>query len=317
MFKKNLPALVALFGAIFIINLTAIAQETESAPNSAITEASLPAGALRILPASVPSEIDQGLKKIVAAGDGKIVQGDSEVLAWTGANYKKGSAANLMQQVQSNLLAKGWTYEVGERNDDITVFSVLRDTPKRQGILGFFAATDDAMILAWTEILPAGAKRAIENNFETEKIAQSPTHRRGGSGEIVGTWTNGGMSLLLERNTVTGATTPLNGSTFKYVFTAGGNFEAIGLIQSTVYGCTTSLFNDKRGKYEINGSQITLVPNKNFWRNTYSCSPQSNKERDYVLERETIEWRTKTDEYGKSYICLANAKGESCYRRAQ
>ncbi|MBA3715654.1 MAG: hypothetical protein H0W76_24940 [Pyrinomonadaceae bacterium] len=81
MFKKNLPALVALFGAIFIINLTAIAQETESAPNSAITEASLPAGALRILPASVPSEIDQGLKKIVAAGDGKIVQGDSEVLA--------------------------------------------------------------------------------------------------------------------------------------------------------------------------------------------------------------------------------------------
>ncbi len=317
MFKKSLPALLALFGAIFIFSLTAMAQETESAPNSSITEARLPAGALRILPASVPSEINQGLQKIVAAADGKIVQGESEVLAWAGGNYTKGNAANLIQQVQSNLQAKGWTYEAGERNDAITIFSVLRDTPKQQGVLGFYAATDDAMILAWTEILPAGAKRAVENNFDTEKIAQSPTHTSGGSGEIVGTWTNGGMSLLQERNTVAGSTTPLNGSTFKYVFTADGNFEAIGLMQSTVFGCTTSLFNDKRGKYELNGSRITLIPSKNFWRNSYSCSPQSNKERDYVLERETLEWRTKTDEYGKSHICLANAKGESCYRRAQ
>ncbi len=102
-----------------------------------------------------------------------------------------------------------------------------------------------------------------------------------------------------------------------FFLTADGRFEFIGLMQSTVYGCTTSLFNDKRGKYEINGSNITFIPSKNFWRNTYSCSPATNKERDYVLERETYEFRTKTDEYGKTLVCLANAKGESCYRRAE
>ena len=120
--------------------------------------------------------------------------------------------------------------------------------------------------------------------------------------------------MLIERNTVTGSTKTRNGSTFKYVFTADNSFEFIGMIQSTMYGCTTTLFYDKRGRVEINGSQLTLVPSKNFWRQQNSCAPNSTKERDYTLERETYGWRTKTDEYGKPFICLANAKGESCYR---
>ena len=86
-------------------------------------------------------------------------------------------------------------------------------------------------------------------------------------------------------------------------------------MNSTVYGCTTSLFNDKRGRYEISGSTITLIPSKNFWRKQNSCAPNSNSEQNYKLDRETFQLSTKTDEYGKSLICLADAKGEACYRR--
>ena len=125
------------------------------------------------------------------------------------------------------------------------------------------------------------------------------------------------MSLLQERNTVTNSVTPSNGTRIKYVFTADGRFEHVGLLQSTVYGCTTTLFNDKRGTYEINGSSITLIPSKNFWRQQNTCAPNSTKERDYTLDRETLTWRMKTDEYGKVFICLANAKGETCHRREQ
>ena len=135
--------------------------------------------------------------------------------------------------------------------------------------------------------------------------------------ELVGEWHNGRISMLQERNTVTGSTTPGNGSTFTYKFSADGRFEFVGLMQSTMYGCTTRLFNQKAGKVEVEGSQITFIPGKNFWRNTYSCSPQSNKERNYVLDRETYQWRTTTDEYGKEFVCLANAKGETCFRREE
>ena len=316
MFKRNPLFLFVLFGFISIFNFTASAQETESAANSALTEARLPSGAVRILPQSVPAEINQGLEKIVAAGEGKIVQGDSEVLAWTGAGYKKSNAANLMKQIQSNLQAKGWTYEVGEKNDEVTVFSALRETPKKRGVLGFYAMTDDAMVLAWTEILPAGSsKNSVENNSPTERVKQSPVQNQSNTRSIVGEWHNGSVSMMQDKNLVTGQTTASNGSTMTYKFFADGRFEYIGYIKSTMYGCTTDLFNDKRGKYEISGSSITFIPSKNYWKNTYSCSPSSNKERDYVLDRETYEFRTKTDEYGKTLICLANAKGESCYRR--
>jgi len=133
--------------------------------------------------------------------------------------------------------------------------------------------------------------------------------------DIVGTWQTGGMSMTGERNTVTGSTTPSNGNTQKYVFGADGRFSFVGYLQSTQYGCATALFNDKQGKYSIEGSTLTLIPSKNFWRQTYSCSPASNKERNYTLERETYDVSTKTDDYGKAFICLANEKGETCYRK--
>lgn len=134
--------------------------------------------------------------------------------------------------------------------------------------------------------------------------------------DLVGIWRTGGMSMTADRNTVTGATTPSNGNTMKYEFRSDGRFTFVGYLQSTMYGCTTALFNDMQGRYEFDGTSITLIPSKNFWRNTYSCSPSSNKERNYKLDRQSYGVRTKTDEYGKFFICLANDKGETCYRRS-
>src|SRR5687768_1673697 len=135
--------------------------------------------------------------------------------------------------------------------------------------------------------------------------------------EIVGEWHNGNVSMMEEKNLTTGQTAASNGSTFAYKFSADGSFEFIGYIKSTMYGCTTDLFNDKRGTVEIEGDRITLIPSKNYWKNTYSCSPKSNKERDYVLERETFKLRIATDQNGGEFICLANAKGETCYRKEE
>jgi hypothetical protein len=319
MLKKNLLSLFVLFTAIFIFDAAAQAQETKVAASSNLTNVSLPANGQRVLPASVPVEITQTLEKIVAAGNGKVRQGDTEVLVWAGANYKRANAPAIINRLTGTLKADGWTYEVGGSEEGVTVFSALKDGEQRRAVVGFHGATDDALVLAWTEILSPGNKtETVGNDSGSEQIESSPAAKSGGNtggGDIIGIWRNGGMSMIGERNTVTGSTTPSNGSTFKYVFTADGRFEFIGMMQSTMYGCTTSLFNDKRGRYEINGTKLTLVPSKNFWRQQNSCAPNSTKERDYTLERETLEFRTKTDEYGKLFICLANAKGETCYRR--
>ncbi|CAA9420088.1 MAG: hypothetical protein AVDCRST_MAG74-2902 [uncultured Pyrinomonadaceae bacterium] len=292
-------------------------EEAESAVSSRLVDVSLPGGAQRILPGRVPAEVKQTLEKMVAAVGEKARQGETEVLVWAGASYKKANAPTIVYRLTDTLKVDGWQYEVAGEESGVTIFSLVKDKGGRRAVMGFYGATDDALVFAWTEILPAAKQTETVQNNRTNRIEDAPVAKSGASNDIVGTWTNGNVSTLQEKNLTTGAIASRGGSTFKYVFTADGRFEFIGLMQSTVYGCTTSLFNDKRGKYEINGSNITFIPSKNFWRNTYSCSPASNKERDYVLERETYEFRTKTDEYGKTLVCLANAKGESCYRREE
>ncbi|HEV2707553.1 MAG TPA: hypothetical protein VGV59_16670 [Pyrinomonadaceae bacterium] len=271
------------------------------------------------MPASVPAEINDALKKIIESGEGKIVQGESEVLAWADASYRKADAAKLIRQLQGNLEAANWIYEVGGKEGDLTVFSVVQETPTRRLLLGFYVPTDEALLVAWTEALPAASSTSSVNGQTRPAQATETKPAQGSSSslQVVGTWTNGSISLLQERNTITGATTPSNGSTFKYVFTTDGRFEFVGLMQSTMYGCTTSLFNQKAGRFETDGKSITLIPSKNFWRQQNSCAPNSTKERDYTLERETFQLRTKTDEHGKAFICLTSAKGETCYRREE
>jgi hypothetical protein len=299
------------FGAtlLFLFTISAVhaQDETDPATQSNLTGVPLPTGARRVREQHIPAEINQSLEKLLAAGEGNLRPGNAEVLAWSGAGYKKAKASSLLTQLQSNLQAQGWTYETSVKEGEVTVFSAVKPHPSRRAVLGFYVPTDDALVIAWTEVLSA-------NN--AAQPTGKPAQRASGNA-LLGTWQTGGMSMMADRNRITGATTPSNGNTMKYVFLPNGQFEMIGMLQSTMYGCTTTLFNDKRGSYVINGSTVTLTPHKNYWRQQHSCAPNSNKERNYTLTPETLQWRTKSDEYGKAYICLANDKGESCYRRAE
>src|ERR1044072_2413633 len=318
MFEKPLRASLALLSSVLFLAAPVWAQETVAAASSAVTQEQLPAGAERVSESSVPAEISSALKKIVEAGGGKIVQGDSEVLAWSGAGYRREEASGLLRQLQGNLRAKGWTYEEAGREGEVTVFSVARETPTRRAVLGCYVPTDEALLVASTEVHAAGAGQV--NNDDAQNRASSRGPERGAVNDVnwlVGSWGTGGVSLIGEPKTVAGATTPSNGWTFKYVFTADGRFEFVGLLQSTMYGCTTTLFNDKKGRFETDGSTLTLIPSRNFWRQQNGCAPNSTKERAHTLERETFRLRAKTDEYGKQFVCLSNEKGETCYRRAE
>lgn len=319
MFEKTLRASLALLSSVLFLAAPAWAQETVAAASSSVTQAQLPAGAERVLESSVPAEVNSALRKIVEAGGGKIVQGEREVLAWSGAGYSKADAPNLVRQLQGSLRAKGWTYEEAGKEGEVTVFSVARETPTRRAVLGFYVPTDEALLVAWTEVHAADAGQANGDAARAPRAAARGPERGDGNAAswLAGTWGTGGMSMMADRNTVTGATTPSNGSTFKYVFTSDGRFEFVGLLQSTMYGCTTTLFNDKKGRFETDGETLTLIPSRNFWRQQNGCAPNSTKEREYTLERETFRLRTKTDEYGKQFVCLANDKGETCYRRAE
>lgn len=316
---------LAILCAALLLTGSARAQEAELAANSNLTSASLPSGAARINEASVPSSVKEILSKFVAAGAGKIRQGDSEVLAWAGGTYKKSDAPRMMQQLQNTLQTNGWTYEIAGQDEKVVIFNLIKTDPTRRVIVGFFIPADEALVLAWTELLPinssapvvasSNANGAVANNasFPVSSNAGATSIPR----ELIGKWDTGNVSTALQyRDTVTGSTTPGRGSYHSYEFRPDGSFHVIGMLQSTVYNCTTTMFNEKAGRAEVNGSTITFIPTKNFWKKTNNCAPNSNMERDYTLEKETFQWQTKQDEYGAQLICLANNNmGERCFRR--
>lgn len=287
------------------------ADGTEPASSSTLTAVSLPANARRILPQNVPGEVQQTLEKFIAAGNGKIRQGETEVLVWAGANYKKANASRIVYLLTDTLKGGGWKYEAAGQEDGVTVFSLLKESGHRRVLIGFYGANDDALVFACTELLAAETAAS-----KTEPTQPHTSGRASGNGiphELIGTWDNGSVSMLQRKDTITGATTPGRSSYFSYSFAADGTFQFTGLMQTTNYSCTTTLFNDKAGRVRFTSNTVTFTPTKNYWKNT-SCVASQNSEKNHTLAEETYQWRTKTDEYGKRLICLSNDKGESCYR---
>lgn len=128
--------------------------------------------------------------------------------------------------------------------------------------------------------------------------------------ELVGKWFSGSVSLLQDVDKVTGVIRTASGSSIGYEINSDGTFQYIGLIKSTMYNCTTSLFNHKKGKFKIQGSKITFTPSKDYWRTDYSCSPNSNKEQNKALKDETYTYAIKTDDRGVEHLALTGEDGK-------
>ena len=132
--------------------------------------------------------------------------------------------------------------------------------------------------------------------------------------QLVGSWHTGRISLLQYQDRITGSTTPANGSTFSYKFKSDGTFEFAGLMNSTMYSCTTTLFNYKEGVARVEGDELKLIPSKDDWKNQFSCYPSKNTEKEGKMEEETYTWEIKQDG-DRKMLCLTSSSGESCFQR--
>ena len=135
------------------------------------------------------------------------------------------------------------------------------------------------------------------------------------SSEITGSWKNGSVGSIQYQNRVTGSTKPGRGSLFWYKFLPDGNYEFVGYMEVTMYNCTTTLFNEIKGRYTVNGTTINLEPSRDYWKNTNSCAASSNKETTKTPTKKSLEYVVKNDEYGNELLCVTDGTAETCYRK--
>lgn len=330
---KQLYALAFCLGALW--NSMAMAQsgDTEAATESQLLQIMLPANAQRVLPQSVPTEITQTLAKVTAAGNGKFRRGASEVLVWGGDSYQKANASRIVNRLTGSLKTAGWQYSVEGEEGGVTVFTALKESPHR-AVVGLYGATDEALIFAAMEILPdkgngngvgngEGEQHQTEADSQTEQqqpVTVKPARTSSGGDSILGEWSNGYSSVVGYTPTVGPPSfTPSKSRVWTYNFHPNGTYEFSGLMQITLAGCTTTYFQDKRGRYTINGNQVTLTLTKNLWRKGESCAASGNMEKEGEHTPETYTFSVSRNENGKEQVCL-DSGGEGglvCYERAK
>lgn len=137
----------------------------------------------------------------------------------------------------------------------------------------------------------------------------------GQSNGLIGSWKNGSVGTISYQNRITRATKPGRGSVFTYKFNANGSYEFVGYMETTMYNCTTTLFNQITGSYSVNGSTISLNPSRDFWKSTNSCAASGNKQQTKAPIRKSLEFQIKNDDYGSQLLCLTEGASETCYKR--
>ena len=136
----------------------------------------------------------------------------------------------------------------------------------------------------------------------------------GGGASLVGAWRSSEIGMIGYQNSVTGATRPGRGTTMQYRFLPGGRYEYNGYLETTVYNCTTTLFNPAAGTHRVEGDRLTLTPKTSKWQQRNNCASSMNKELPGKLDPETYTFRF-SNEAGGRRLCLTGAKGgEVCYR---
>lgn len=321
MLKEALAKLLIIFSAILILGASARAQETVAAAESHLLQVMIPANAQRVAPESVPAAINEMFDKVAAAGEGKLRRGDSEVLLWAGESYRKANAPKIMSRLTGAIQDAGWRYSVEGVDNGVTVFTAMRERPRR-AVMGFYGVTDEALIVAATELLPNGGDGASAGREGQEEAGAEPARpvKNSGDASVAGVWYDGYDSLRIRRTPENNPGAPSTGGRshyFEYKFHPDGTFEHVSIMQMTTYSCTTTYFNDKRGRYTIDGDRLTLTPSKNFWRQQYSCSPSSNKEINHKLDPEVVTFRIKRNDRGRQALCFdsGGGNGEACYEK--
>jgi hypothetical protein len=312
-------------------------EETEPARNSSLIGTSLPAGAQRVLPDSVPAEVDQTLDKIVAGGGGKIARGGTEVIVWTaGGGAKRVNSAQIASQMQNAWKSAGWMFEVGGEQDGATLFTLLKDGAERRAVIGFYGADNGVFVLALTELLKndggesnfnSGRSRNRDeepiNNSVEEPEAPLPqssvqSENRGGSlRSLVGKWEKKStMGGRVDANS--GRYLGSSGNYESYEIFPDGRVAYSTLISVQQGGCNLSAFGQNQGRAVVSGSQVTFNLSGGTIDRKDTCNSSGDYKRPTKATNYTYSWTIGDDGYGNTQLCLTESDGKQyCYRKVK
>ncbi len=199
--------------------------------------------------------------------------------------------AALRRQVQSSMLA-----ELRKMPDDETARLLL-------GIYDRAHRANGQSILDTPSGGPitGGVKAGRSDDLWAPKV-----YPRGGgdASELVGEWSQSEVSTTDYVNPGTGAHADPSGERLNIRLNADGTYKIGWLLQSSLYGCTSSVFGYKTGVYTVEGLTITFVDKTNTLTSKDNCHAEWNYEKHPPLGRSVYQWQMGETKYGPGLILL-------------
>jgi uncharacterized protein (DUF2141 family) len=104
------------------------------------------------------------------------------------------------------------------------------------------------------------------------------------SNALEGNWYQGSSSGVDYYNPSTGSWAAPSGSGFRFTFNPDGTYEYSGLIQSSLYNCTMTVFGYETGSYSLQNDILVLTQNVSKMKSQDTCNSDFNYEKDVPLE---------------------------------
>lgn len=136
------------------------------------------------------------------------------------------------------------------------------------------------------------------------------------AGSLIGHWRSGSISSISFYNRATGVWAPPSGIGMAYSFEPDGTYTNAQLLQTSMYGCTTTFFSWRAGKYIVQGNQVTLTETESSSKQTDTCNPSRDRAGSRPLVVERLIWRVVREQSGLVLGLLDPSKnyGEIQYR---
>jgi hypothetical protein len=127
-------------------------------------------------------------------------------------------------------------------------------------------------------------------------------------GELIGEWKSSHSSSTLYVNPNTGSYNGPSGDRMHYRFFPDGHYIEAGLIQSSLYNCTTQVYGYKTGVYRVEGSNLILDEKTYTLTSKDNCHREWNYEKHPPLHKKTFQWRLEQGQSGLKLVMTIEGK---------
>ncbi|MDI2132907.1 hypothetical protein [Yinghuangia seranimata] len=135
---------------------------------------------------------------------------------------------------------------------------------------------------------------------------------------MVGSWSTGSVSMVEYQDAMTGSFAPPSGTNIMLEIKADGTYSSYGLLQMSMYSCTTTLFTQEAGGIDAQGGQITFTQAKLTTSMKDSCRKSGNFDnRDGEKKTKRQQFQLTKDQSGPVLRIIDGQDGTIEYRPAK